>query len=162
MIRILIIVLSINLNIFAQSKPTSKYFEAENLFFSQEYEKALKICDSILDVDPFKQNALILSGHIFLHLEIPDSAEKKFLSVLHRNHQNASAYNGLGLVYYQQINSSKRIVQLFKSIFIETNETKSENMFLRALKYDESYVDARYNLARLYLKSYRRRRLDKR
>ncbi len=136
-----------------QEKLSSPYFEAEKLFFQKDFAQALQVSNAVSKQDPYYTNALVLSGHIYLHMDLPDSAEDKFFSILKFDHKSSLAYNGLGLVYYSKITPAKRVIQRLKNFFIETNEEKAEKMFLRALKYNENYPDAHYNLARLYMKS---------
>jgi GWxTD domain-containing protein len=151
MIRFLTLLLLGGGILIAQDEPV--YFQAEDAFFASDFRAALKLAQQVPQSDQYYANAQILIGHSYLKLEVPDSAETVFYEIVKKDNTNPMAFNGLGLVYLSRISDSKRIIQLLKGFFSESDEERAERMFLRALKYDEKYPDARFNLARVYLLS---------
>lgn len=138
---------------FAQEYTDSDYYRAEQKFLNGAYPEALHIIDSISPENPYYQNGLLLKGHIYLHVDSLENAEQAFNAILDVNSQSELAYNGLGLVYYNRIANRKTVVKFFRRLFVTPEAQKSEDMFKKALEINEAYTDARYNLARLYLKT---------
>ena len=135
----------------AQENASSAYFQAEDAFKFSNYNKAIQIINTISKNNIHFESAIILKGHCYLQLDSLDRAEETFMDAVKRNNTFSAAFNGLGLVYYYRISDAKTVVKFFTNIFSEADEERAERLFLRALKYDENYSDAKYNLARLYL-----------
>jgi GWxTD domain-containing protein len=150
--KILLLLLIIGFSTKAQDKNTSSYMQAGKAFKAGDYNKSLSIAKTVSKNDPLFENAQLLIGYCYLELDSLKQAENIFMDVLKTNNVSSQAFNGLGLIHYKKISDEKMIVKFLKNIFSSSEESQAEEMFFRALKYNERYPEARFNLARLYLR----------
>ena len=89
----------------------------------------------------------ILKGDRYASQYKLQAAEAVYREVLKQNPNSPGAWNGLGKVAYYQTTSSNQ------SLRSQTDalQTKAIQHFLTALRYQPGYVEARTNLARLYM-----------
>lgn len=106
-----------------------------------------------LPSDPFSAKVyypgqnLILRGDRLAEQYKLQAAESLYRSALRQNPSSAGAWNGLGKIAYYQTTSSNQILRSQTGAL----QDKAIQQFLTALRYQPGYVEARTNLARLYM-----------
>lgn len=109
--------------------------KGKKLLDRREFEKAKKLFDQILEIDPDNLFALDKTGVIYARKGILDEAEYYFRKVLTTDPTYKTALNNLG------------------NLLLERGEiAQAKDCYLKAIKTDENYVQAYHNLAVAYKK----------
>jgi len=103
--------------------------KANTLALLEKYDHALHAIELLLTVDPMYSDAYGCKGHIFLHTDKLDEAEKAYNKALqlHKSNEHACALNGLGLCAKKRGFYEKALEYFDKAISIKGDYAEAFN-----------------------------------
>lgn len=96
-------------------------------------EEAIDVFEMVTHIDPKSAEGFVKLGYARLDAGLISEAKNAFEKAIDLNHRLSRAYNGLGRVYEHHPKGRYDAIRYFR----------------KALQYDDGYVEARYNMARV-------------
>ncbi len=75
--------------------------DAEDAYAEGDLERALEVCEALLEANPEEPDALYLMGEVMLELEEFEAAEEIFRDALGLEPESGALYNGLGVALFE-------------------------------------------------------------
>lgn len=138
--------------------------KGNHAFAVQDYEQAKTSYELVLKVKPDNVLALVNLGLTEFHLKNFDRAEELLFKALKQDIKTSAAWLVLGMIYLDQAKLSEALAALSNAVLYEPTNARAHNFlgvtigelgwyegaeseFRKAIKIDEDYVDAHFNLA---------------
>ncbi len=83
------------------SEPTETIEDAEHAYETGDLDRALEICELIIERDPDDVDALYLMGEAMLEMEEFEAAEEIFRDALRLDPESGGIHNGLGVALFE-------------------------------------------------------------
>src|SRR4030066_146883 len=144
------------------------FLKGNQLFEEGKYGEAIGVYEGILGKSPVATCIYLNIGNSYFQLEKYDEAEQAFQKVLEKEPQNVHALLGIGNCYVNRGDSEKALewynkIELGKIddptvlynvgtiLYDNSKPAEALNYYKKAVEIQEDFLDARYQLALVYL-----------